>query len=360
MKVCILGAVNLKHMSPIKKYIDIFNRNNIKFDIIYFDKYGIEENINGISDENKIYKYTSVFKQRESKLSKLLKFLKFRKLAKNLIYSENYDFIIVWRTETAILFRRMLKKIKGKYIYNIRDYFFDDYPIFKKIQKKLISNSLVTTISSEGFKSFLPKQDYLIFHSINKEEKEVSKLTKIDLPIKLSFIGNIRFFNINKKIISSLKNDNRYLMQYFGTNSDVLKQYAVENGVKNIEFIDSFEISETEKLVEQSTFINNLYGVKEKALNTATSIRYFHSILYKRPIIVFDNTHMAELVRKNNLGIIIDVNEIDNLGNILFEKAKKIDWSEYNCNTKNHKIKLYEKINQFENIIIAKLKGDNL
>ena len=41
--ICILSAVNIKHMSMISLYTEWLLRDNIDFDIIYMDKYGENE-----------------------------------------------------------------------------------------------------------------------------------------------------------------------------------------------------------------------------------------------------------------------------------------------------------------------------
>ena len=42
-KICILSAVNIKHMAMISLYTERLLRNNIEFDIVYMDKYGESE-----------------------------------------------------------------------------------------------------------------------------------------------------------------------------------------------------------------------------------------------------------------------------------------------------------------------------
>lgn len=43
MKVCILSAVNIKHMSLITLYTEVLKQQGIEYDIIYMDKYGEDE-----------------------------------------------------------------------------------------------------------------------------------------------------------------------------------------------------------------------------------------------------------------------------------------------------------------------------
>src|SRR5690606_38757444 len=121
---------------------------------------------------------------------------------------------------------------------------------------KVIKNSAFTTISSEGFKSFLPKYKYILIHSLNKEvlsnlaPKE--KLKDSVAKINISFIGNVRFFDLNKKLLNIFKNDSRFQLSYYGTNATVLKEYAVENNIYNTDFYDSFPVNETAKFLAKT------------------------------------------------------------------------------------------------------------
>src|SRR5699024_7467203 len=144
------------------------------------------------------------------------------------ILEENlYDHIIVWRTETALLFYRyLLKNYKKKFILNIRDYFHEENSFIYYLHRKLIKNSLLTTISSKGFLSFLPKHNYHMLHSYNPtifenpENKISNKTIHDNKVIKIGFVGAIRFHEINKKLLRELGNDERFILQYFGAGSN--------------------------------------------------------------------------------------------------------------------------------------------
>lgn len=43
MRVCIVGIQNIKHMTTVSVYTELLKKHNIDYDIIYMDKYGIQE-----------------------------------------------------------------------------------------------------------------------------------------------------------------------------------------------------------------------------------------------------------------------------------------------------------------------------
>ena len=313
MKICILSAVNIKHMTLTSLYFNYFNKMGIDIDIIYIDKYNIVET----APAGRIYRYTTVINRELSKLKKISKYVSFRKFAKNIIYENKYDFIIVWKTETAFLFLDLLIfKYNNKFCLNIRDYTMENNPIFKQVLGKIINQSKFVTISSDGFKRFLPPNKYITLLSYNESllERCVPKkrMNYMSEPIKVCFIGYVRFFDIDKKLIRALANDNRYIIQYFGEGSQYLEHYCKENKIYNAEFISGFKVEETCKLLEKADVINNLYGKGITALDTAISIKFYYALHRKIPILVFKDTYMEKVSLESGIGYSIN----DNFNNL--------------------------------------------
>lgn len=75
-RICIVGTANLKHISLISVYTRYFDSEGIPYDIIYWDRYGIEE----VTTAHSVYKYYE--RGKESSLRRFLSFVKFRQYAK--------------------------------------------------------------------------------------------------------------------------------------------------------------------------------------------------------------------------------------------------------------------------------------
>ncbi len=300
-KIVVLSTVNFKHMTVLNLYTDFLDNMQIKYDVIYIDKYGEFEDTNA---EN-IYPYKLSIKKEWNFFRKLLKYIKFRKHAKNIIKKNKYDLVIVWNSFTALMFVDFLIfKFKNRFILNIRDYNYEKIPLIYLLMKKIIRNSRFTTISSDGFKSFLPKHDYINIHSINENLlKNVSPRNNINeksSPIKITFIGYVRFFENDKKIIDLLGNDDRFIIQFFGEGSEKLNEYAKSNRYFNVFCRGRFESSKTSEFLNKTDVINNLYGYGKIELDTAISIKSFYAAYLQIPILVFDNTYMAKATKGFN------------------------------------------------------------
>ena len=132
MKICILSAVNIKHMSLITLYTEFFKEHGIKFDIVYMDKYGEEEEF----PAEHIYRYENKVNKHLPKYIRGLKYFKFIGYAKKILKQNHYDFIIVWNDVAIFLLGTYLaRKYKGRYCLNVRDYCHQKFkPIYKIIQ----------------------------------------------------------------------------------------------------------------------------------------------------------------------------------------------------------------------------------
>ena len=363
MKIAILGATNIKHMSLLSHYLQTIDLNKNVVDIIYTDKYGIDEKLKGI---NKYHKFNVQISNKMNFVRKAIEYLKFKPFAERIIKDEQYDFIIVWGSYTAHLFKGLLiKKYKEKYIVNIRDYFFEKNKIIKYRMKKVVDNSFLTTLSSEGFLKFLPKssQKYQVVFSVNKSIIENSKKNSnfnFKIPIRIGFIGNVRFFEMNKLLMESLRNDSRYILQFFGTGSEILEEYALNQGIKNVECKPAFSINETSELLDQVDVINNIYGNNSMALDNALSIRMYYSLYLRKPLLTSPNTLTSNEAKKFGLSFDVDEGRYEDLGNQLEKWINKLNFDEIDLKCSHYIEKIDKSNNEFYQIINGRFNNEDI
>lgn len=344
-KICILSSVNLKHMSLITLYTQYLDQNNITYDIIYVDKYNeIESNT-----AEHVYRFKMEVNREWSLWKKLRQYFKFKLYAEKILRKNKYDFIIVWNSFTALMFYNILTfKYKGRYSFNIRDYAKEKNKMIFKMMRRLTVNSAFNTISSEKFKTFLPDEKYITLHSINTEvTKGILKNEKLHektSPIKITFIGYVRFFNQDIQMIESLKNDSRFLLQYIGEGSQVLKNYAEKNGIYNIHTLGRFDVKETSNFINHADIINNVYGTNTPGLKSAISIKFYYSLYREIPILVSKGTYMEEVATEAGNSITIADNNFEDMGNYLYEKYNDIN-----------QVQMKSKIHNY----IEKIEGNN-
>lgn len=294
-------------MSLISLYTEILKKQGVAYDIIYMDKYGEDEAF----DCAHKYRFENVIDHNLPRPVKALKYMRFRQYAKKILTREKYDFIIVWNDVAIFMFADYLaKKYQGKYCLNVRDNMHYDKSWTKKWYEKVFKNASFNTISSLGYKVFLPQDvDYIPIHSFNSAALEGMQvhnaLRKEGEPIRIGFIGYVRFFERNRKLLDVFRNDPRFILCYYGKHADMLKEYAKDNGITNVDFHDSFPVEDTKIYLEKVDIINNLYGNETVNLRKALSIKFYHALYSRIPILVCDNTYQSEAAQKAGIGFVV-------------------------------------------------------
>lgn len=356
MKVCILSAVNIRHMSLITLYTEVMRKHGIEYDIIYMDKYGEDEQF----DCAHKYRYVNVVKQGWPRIVKEFKYMTFLGYATRILNREKYDFVIVWNDVANFIFADYLpRKYKGKYCLNVRDNMRYDQEIWQKRYQKLFKNAAFCTTSSVGYLEFLPQGiDYVPIHSFNlavlKGMQVHDRIRAEGEPIRIGFVGYVRFFERNKKLMQVFANDPRFELHYYGTKANVLKEFAEAEGIKNTAFHDTFPVERTKEFMEKVDIINNLYGNNTLNLRTAVSIKFFHALYARIPILVCDNTYVGTLAKK--LGIGFEVTDIDEeMKEKLYTWYRGLDFAKMDQACQAHLDKSVEENEKFKKLLLSYL-----
>lgn len=329
-RICILSANNIKHMALISLYTERLLRDKIDFDIVYMDKYGEDEEF---PSKNK-FVFKNLIDHNQPGWKKALKYMRFRKYAVEIIEKNKYDFIIVWSDVAIIMFADYLaRKWKGKYALNIRDYCYQGFkPIFWMFSW-VIKNACFTTVSSLGYKVFLPDFDYIQIHSLNMPV--LRKLTprnsfrKEGDPIRIGFVGYVRFYDINFKLLDIFKNDPRFELHYYGSHSEYLQEYANKNGISNARFHGAFPVQDTNLYMEKIDVVNNLYGNHTKSLDYALSIKLYNGVWCRMPILVCPDTYMEKVSHDYGIGYTVRSYD-DNLKELIYNWYRNLDFNSFN------------------------------
>lgn len=295
----------------LQYYIDILEKNNLKYNVIGWNRRGQEYKKN-----EKFIVYNVPTNDYYPFWKKILEIHKYYNYVINHLSHNTYDNIIICTISISLYMQRYLSKhYKKRYIFDIRDY----SPIMKfglgrKIVKRLLLDSALNCISSYGFKKWLPPNiEYVISHNIRK------CLLNNNIPyrpinhkniISILTIGSIRDEYSNSMIISALGNDPKFNLNFVGYGNAIhyLKNYVEARRLTNIKFWGAYKKEDEPKFVTDTDLIN-IYLPNNILSNCLLSNRFYLSLLYKKPMIVNDGCIQADLVSKYDLGIIIKKDE---------------------------------------------------
>ncbi len=329
MKVCILSVVSLRHMSVASVYYEYFKRNNINYDIVYADKYGIDED----SEADTVYRY-KLQNVKSGGLSKVKNYLRFKKYAKRIINNNAYDLLIVWGEVTQLLFFDYIhNNWKNKYVLNIRD--LCHFRINDFVISKTLKDSLFYTVPNEKMQEIYGNYNKaVVFHSVNKSiiEKALQHEITHNNPIRIAFMGNIRQYEASIFLIDALCNDERYEVHFYGPHDDYLKKYVSKNNISNVVFHGVFQTEDTIEILNNTDIIHNLYhqpNGKHDWLSrngdNALTIKFYYSIGLHIPILCNIGTYSNEVGTKIGIAFSVSSDDKETMADSLFEWYINLD-----------------------------------
>lgn len=314
--ICLVTFCNLYYLPYASLYIDKIVASGVKCTLLFWDR-------DAVNGENDLYPQCNekiVFQYKEMKntpgLAKAWGYVKAACFFNKILKERDFSGVVFLQTQCAVACCRVLKKKYRKcFILDIRDYFFDDVPVYRQLEKSLIDISYANVISSPAYKYFLPKGEYYISHNYTPFDEVSLKRwhsehqgNKSDT-INITYVGTVRFIDMDKSIIGLFANDNRFSINYYGRGSEVLEAYCKEKGICNVKFHGSFSPTQVLSFYQEADLINNLYGNHTKELDYALSNKIYHAGQLELPILVCPGTFMEEVSMKYHIGFVFDVNK---------------------------------------------------
>lgn len=323
----VIGLVfcgDLKYCPYIKRYIERLEEKKIEYKVYFWNRSGFP-----LDCPTNYACYGAVSELGKSKWKKAIDFVSFRKWINKKIKQDRPDGIIALSTLTGVILGKTLYSMTGKYVFDIRDYSYENIGLFYAIEKKVIKNSAFTAISSKGFKEFLPNGNYVIAHNFNRNDiKPGAKFTKTQGKIKFVWNGVIRYFDYQRKYLDALKNDARYEIVFHGDGPELKRylDYCNKNGFENVVFTGSYDNSKKAELLYDADLLNNCYGYIENAgnkLKYAVSNRFYDGIIYHIPQLVEPDGFKPQWAKEEKIGV--NFSPIEDFADKLFDYYQSID-----------------------------------
>ncbi|MBP3793155.1 MAG: hypothetical protein ILA24_03840 [Ruminococcus sp.] len=296
--------------------------------IIYWDR----ESKNEKFEDATIYRYNEEI-DYDSKIGKVSGFFGYRNFIKKILKKNRFDTIILLQTWAALLIGDKLRKeYSNKYIVDIRDYTYENFFAVKKYEQFIFKKAGLCVVSSNGYKSFLPKGKYFTTHNLREisqfDRIRIRNRSKAKAQLNIAFIGVVSYQDQCKKLLLALKNDKRFILSFIGTRAIELQAFCQNNNIKNVRLIDSFDSSTIIDHYNDVDIVNNLYGNNTPILDYALSNKLYFAAEFAMPILVCPSTYMETITNKYGIGITIPKYN-RSLGDYIWDSYHKIDWDEF-------------------------------
>lgn len=287
-------------MPYVDNYIKILKENEVDFTIINWDRLHL-----GAEGSDLSYKDKKVGHQR----GYLSYYTYSRYIVRQLKHGE-FDKVIVFGIQLTYFLKVYLKKwYKEKYIMDIRDY---NKSLKLFTIKKSIDFSYFTTISSPGYKEWLPTSSkYVINHNTtvkNIEKLERPILKSGERPLNISYVGTITNLDVNLQLINELQNHPDYFLTFHGDgmiNKDI-EQYVTEKEINNVSVTGRYQKNEEVLLYKQADLVNMLLFSDHINNRTCLSNRLYNAVIHGKPLISLNNTYLSDVIEEYKLGLVVD------------------------------------------------------
>lgn len=292
----------------IDKYLKILNQKEIPYEIIIWNRSG----------EKKQYPENFVVFNEKSDIfvprwKKFGAFMRFRSFLKRTIKERHYDKLIMLSTVPAILcYKQLVKKYKGKYIFDFRDLSYERHGFFRKKVKNIAKRSFFTSLSSPGFAEKLELNKYVMAHNFryNDLDNAIEELSIDTKPIQLLHIGITRGEEFNKRLADIFGNDNRFQVNIIGSGNDTETFKAYVKDIPNIQVKGTYNNEDKMKFICGASMLLYYYP-GDYNCDSALANKYYDGMIYKKPLIGNINTYSGRRVEDKGLGISLDISDVN-------------------------------------------------
>ena len=325
--IALIVPGNLKFCPYVQYYTDHFDKQKIEYEIITWNKCGIQENV----------KYHFDYSVDDLRvIKKTFGYMRFIQCVKKIINRRNYRKIIVFTIAPALMLSRiLLGKYRGEYILDIRDdsVMKDKFP---KLFKKIVDNASSIICSSPEYIKWIGR-NAIISHNVQIDalncRLDHSLPTEIREPYRIMFAGALNEWEINLEMIKRIGNMNRFRLIYRGTDSKGRKKienYVADNHLGNVVFYGPYKKEEIYGQYRSDADYVNIIRKNTIVNRDALPNKLYDAVVAGRPIIVFaHNIAVSKYAEKYNLGIVLDGDVNDNTIPEMIEKIEKFDYHKY-------------------------------
>lgn len=309
-KVCFINPDSLNVTPYFSQYLDCYQDD---YDLVYWDR-GIDPK-EGKPGEH-IYHYPLTARNPLLRLAQLAKgYFGFRQFAQRILRQEKYDRVVALTGNTgAILNKVLAKDYTGSYLVDVRDYFLEKLPPYWRMERRALDNAAFVVASSPAYTAFLENRPLQIMHndtsgSLMKELAALAPLKHENAPLVLASIGTLKDIEIDKQIIHYFLNDPRFELRFLGRGYEQLEGFIQELGATNVIASGEFDARKTASLYKDVGAILNIYGNQRMHVKYLLPNKLYIAARTQKPIIVSEDTYLAEVIEDYDLGLALDFND---------------------------------------------------
>ncbi|MCL2422933.1 MAG: hypothetical protein FWD11_03405, partial [Micrococcales bacterium] len=258
--VLVVGFQSRNCTPYLAHYEALFEAHDVTFDTVFWEREGTPGFTSSPGVRGTAYSYHDA--TGTNVVDKTWRALGYMRHVRRLLRTGRYDRLVVLTSEPAFLLSRsLLGRYSGRYLFDYRDITFERLGWFRRRIDKVIASSYAAFFSSAGFVGqFREHEHTYVVHNVAHDV--VAAAATADLrqrhPVRIGFIGFVRFPRENESLVDQLANNDRYLLSYAGTEfrSSDMAAHAAKVGARNVTTTGRYLDSDKPRLYESVDIIN--------------------------------------------------------------------------------------------------------
>lgn len=326
--VGLILPANIKYAPYIQNYISILEKNSVPYEIIWWNKRGIET-----PDENS---YRKVMPEKTGFIGKFLYYIGFSKFVRKILKKKKYSKLIVFTLVGGIFLSDvLLKKYKNNYIFDVRD----DSPLRKIFPNRIVSiakNAELLVSSSPCYSEWLNREAILCHNtSISAICDGIDYIpsAKASEKIAITCAGTMLEGTANLNFLKKYANNQEITFKYYGPineNMRLLQDFANEQESKNVFFFGPYNKEDIYEIYRNQTDYVNILRHESVVNKEALPNKFYEAVIAGTPFIAYKhNEAISKYADKYNLGVIFENEDELFDDNNFMKKLQAFDYSNY-------------------------------
>lgn len=228
------------------------------------------------------------------------------------------DIVIASHWDTLLIVPR-LKRESQRLIYENLDVPTGRFrAVFHFLERWALKRTDLIIHASRFFKDLYPqsiKQIILENKPFFSVENRISYFNH--KPLRIAYIGNIRYKNILFNLIESLRDNESWELTLYGGGVEYEEVKAYSGGISNVKMTGPYDYKNISKIYDNVDVIWAVYPNKDFNVKYAISNKFFESIYLNIPGIYAKDTMLGDYVVKNNIGMVINPYDIQDIQQLL-------------------------------------------
>ena len=260
-------------------------------------------------------------------------------------HRNEYDIIHAFDFDTGFIANKIARKYNKKLIYHILDFYIDSHNIPSKYLKSTIRNAEFAVINNadatiictekrrEQIAGTTPKRLEIIHNTpkaVNQISDSFSEI-KNSTRCKIVYVGILAGSRFLREIIKFVEKDERFEFHIGGFG--IMENEVAEAAKKceRIFYYGKLPYDKTLSLEQACDVMTAIYDPKVPNHKFAAPNKFYESLMLGKPVIMAYNTGFDEIIKKNNIGCLIEFDESglsNGLNNLIQQKDEWLSMSE--------------------------------